>query len=339
MDILDLKKRLSKNPKEIVLILEFYEYRKIKVNHKEIRFARNDEGSGNSIKVSLSESLYTTDFVTGDKGDLFSLIMAQKNKTFVGVLSDIKGILSIDSIKKKETVSVFGNIFNKVNKANISKEEIKVYSLSELIPYGCYWNERFLRDGISVRIQKEFRLGFDDESQRITVPWFTPNGELCGIMGRLNYDHESYPKWFPIIAFTKSNMLYGYSENYKFLLEEECIFIGESEKFVLQLASMGFRNAVALGGSNLSETQIEYIMHTRPKKIYLCYDEGLSLEVIKNNLVKFKPYFKIRNFDLFLVYDRNNKYMPVGSKVSPTDLGKETFKKIIGECSKKINRK
>ena len=32
------------------------------------------------------------------------------------------------------------------------------------------------------------------------------------------------------------------------------------------------------------------------------------------------------------IYDKNNKYMPKGSKVSPSDLGKNIFEKLISEC-------
>lgn len=332
---------MAKNPNEILEILEFYKYTKIRIssNYKEIRFARNEEGSGNSIKVSLNERLYAKDFVTGESGDLFSLIMLQKKKKFADVINDIKGILKIGDIKRKESVDVFGGLFSKIKKGNMSHNcDIKTYPLSILSSYECCWNLRFYKDGISPRVQKEFKLGYDNETERITVPWFSTNGELCGIMGRLNYDHELYPKWFPIIAFTKSNVLYGYSENYASLFKEESIFIGESEKFVLQLATMGYRNAVSLGGSNISEAQIEYIMHTNPKKIYLCYDEGLDLNVIKNNLIKFKPYLRIKTFDLFLVYDKYNKFIPLGSKASPSDFGKEIFCKVVEECSRKINR-
>lgn len=341
MDILDLKKRLSENPEEIVEILEFYGYSKMRIHNTEIRCARDDDGSGNSIRIRLDEKLYFSDFVTQDKGDLFSLIMIQKNKSFIQVLNDVKDILKIGNIsKRKKNADVFGGIFNKVSRVASHTEEIETYPDNTLNSYESGWNIRFYNDGISIKVQKEFKIGYDLETFRITVPWFTPNGKLCGIMGRLNIDDipEDVPKWFPVIPFSKSSVLYGYCENYIYLLENESIFIGESEKFVLQLASMGYRNSVALGGNNISDAQIKYIMNTNPKKIYLCYDEGLDIEVIKKNLIKFKDYLRIKEFDLFLVYDKEGVYIPIGSKASPSDYGKELFDKVIKECVKKINK-
>ena len=338
MDIQDLKNRLKDNPQEIGDILEFYGYCKIKINSKEIRCARDEEGGANSIRIKLNDSLSSFDFVKNIDGDIFSLIMTHKNKSFYEVLQDIKGLLNIDNVRQRKKANVFGGMFTKLSKVKETISEIKTYDESILYEYENVWNIRFANDGISPKIQKKFKIGYDIKTHRISVPWFTSEGKLCGVMGRLNYTPESedVPKWFPLIAFTKSFVLYGFSENYKYLVENETIFVGESEKFVLQLATMGYRNAVSLGGSNITEEQIKLIMTTNPSKIIMCWDEGLDMLVMKNNLVKFKEFMRFRDFELFVIIDKSYKYIPKGSKASPSDFGKVVFDKIKNECIKKI---
>ena len=341
MDIQDLKNRLRDNPQEIGDILEYYGYCKIKINAKEIRCARDEDGGANSIRVRLNDSLSSFDFVKNIDGDLFSLIMTHKDKRFYEVLQDVKGILKIDNVVKRQKVKAFGGMFTRLSKANENFTEIKTYEEEILDNYEKVWNTKFAEDGISPNVQKKFKIGYDMKTHRISVPWFTSKGELCGIMGRLNYtpEDEDVPKWFPIIAFTKSLVLYGFSENYKYLIENDTVYVGESEKFVLQLATMGYRNAVSLGGGNITEEQIKLIMTTNPKRIVMCWDEGLDIDVIKNNLVKFKEFMRFKEFELCMIIDKGNKYIPKGSKASPSDFGKEVFDNIINNCIKIIGGK
>lgn len=336
MDIQDLKLQLKDNPEDIRSILEFYGYCKIKITHKEVRFARDEDGSPNSIRIKLTDSLSSFDFVKNIDGDIFTLLMEHKNLKFKEVLDDIKSVLGIGNISKKKKVNAFGGIFNRLSNIKDSNDEIKIYSDDILNEYENCWNMRFFEDGISPRVQKLFGVGYDVASNRITVPWHTTKGELCGVMGRLNFDDSEKPKWFPLIPFSKALVLYGFSENYKYILENETIYIGESEKFVLQLATMGYRNAVALGGSNITEKQIQHIMSTNPKKIVLCWDEGLGKDVIKNNITKFKNFLKFKEFELCVALDSKNEYLPKGSKASPSDFGKDVFDNIMCNCLKKL---
>lgn len=336
MDIQDLKQRLKENPEEIRDLLEFYNYCKIKIHPKEIRCARNEEGGQNSIRIKLTDSLSSYDFVKGVEGDIFSLIMSHKKLSFKDVLNDTKKVLGIKSITRKKVAPLFGGMFSKLSTIRETEHEIKTYSEDILNEYKNVWNARFLNDGISPRVQKMFNIGYDENTDRISVPWRTPHGELCGVMGRLNYKDDEKPKWFPLIAFSKTFVLYGFSENYEYIMSNDTIYIGESEKFVLQLATMGYRNAVALGGSNITEEHIKLIMSTNPKRVVMCWDEGLDVQVIKDNLSKFKDFMKFKEFELCVILDRKYKYIPEGSKASPSDFGKSVFDNLVNECTKII---
>lgn len=339
MDILDLKRRLYENTDDIIKILEYYNYEKIKVTDKEIRCARDLEGNQSSIRIKLNENLNSTDFARNISGDIITLIMNHKNLTFVEVLNDIKHILGLKNIQKRKIILPFGGMFQNISKIkHEAQDEVQTYNDDILNDYEKCWNIRFAKDNILPKVQLEFNIGYDDVTNRISVPWRNINGEIVGVMGRINDDNisEQEYKWFPLIPFSKLNVLYGFSENYKYIMENDDIYIGESEKFVLQLASYGYRNCVCLGGNNLGEKHIKYILSTNPKRIILCYDEGLEIEVIKRAIHTIKPFLNMKECEVYIVYDKHNKYLKKDSKDAPSDLGKHIFEKIIQECLVKV---
>lgn len=316
-------------------ILEYFDYKKIKRrNQNEIRCAIDDEGNCTGIRVMLNENLSATDFIRDVNGDIITIIMSNRGLSFREVINGIKEVLGLTDFNYHKTETTFLNIFKSIDKKKekTKKIELDVYPEQILNDYSNQWNMRFLQDNISVDVQREFNIGFDEETQRITIPWRDFEGNICGIIGRSNIDGVEN-KYLPIIPFRKSGTLYGFSENYLDLCDNN-IFIGESEKFVLQLKAMGYSNAIALGGNSLSDTQIEEILTLNPKNLIFCYDEGLSNSVINRNFDRLKKHLAFKNIGIYLIYDKDNKYLK--DKCSPSDLGKEIWEKVKKECVLKI---
>lgn len=316
-------------------VLEYFNYYKIKrVSKNEVRCAIDSDGNPTAIRIRLNENLSSTDFVRNINGDIITLIMSNRNLKFKEVINGIKEVLGLSDFQYHKSDVTFLTIFKSIDKKKeISKKiELDVYPEQILDDYSKQWNMKFLNDNISIDVQKEFGIGFDDETQRITIPWRDFEGEICGIMGRSNIDNVEN-KYLPIIPFKKSGTLYGFSENYLELCDNN-IFIGESEKFVLQLKTMGYSNAVALGGDSLSDVQIKELLTLNPKNLIFCYDEGLNPKVINGNFEKIKRHLAFKNIGIYLIYDKNNKYLK--NKCSPSDLGKEIWEKVKRECVLKI---
>ena len=332
MSITELKKELCKNPDNVRKLLEYYKFYGIHATTKEIRCARDKESNKTSIRIILNDNLFAEDFAKAVKGDLFSIICSCRNLKLYDVLNTTKSMLNIEcgeigvSYNKKQ---VFGGLFDKLKKRNNDESICETYGEEILETYNNGYNVRFLRDGISLQTQKKFNVGYCNETNRITVPWRDFEGNIVGIMGRYNGTSDTLPKWFPVIAFHKSMVLFGYSENYIHLLNNDVIYVGESEKFVLQLDTMGYNNAVALGKNSVSSHQMKAILRTLPKKIVMCYDEGLDLNIIINQCIKIKESAKLFNIEVGYVYDENNEILKQGSKDSPSDLGKENFERLV----------
>ena len=99
---------------------------------------------------------------------------------------------------------------------------------------------------------------------------------------------------------------------------------------------MGYNNCVSLGCNSISEYQIKAVLKTFPKKIIMCYDEGLDLNIIIEQCLKIKKIARLLNIKVGYVYDYDNVILEKGSKNSPSDVGKENFERLVSEYVKWI---
>jgi hypothetical protein len=131
---------------------------------------------------------------------------------------------------------------------------------------------------------------------------------------------EEISKWLPIIPFSKSYTLFGFSENYLDIVEQDCVIISESEKAPMQLESKGITNGIGLGGSYINSPQVNFIKSLNIKNTILAYDEGLEEEFIREQakkLIMDTPFIKNQ---VGYIFDANHEILEQGKKQSPSDL-------------------
>lgn len=338
MDVYGLKNYIIDNPDYIELILEESGFHNVVDNHRqnEYRCARESGRNPTSVRVN-KDTLGATCFSTNLKGDLITLVQDKLKLTFPQTIKKIAKMIDFKSDNKPiEPVNLpFGGFYKKIQKLKDDKYiDLETYSESILEQYEQIPNLLFYEDGISTNVQQQYKIGYDSVSGRIVVPWWSFNGELCGLMGRLNKKEisDTEVKWFPIISFPKSKTLYGFVNNYHSIRNKELVFIGESEKFSLQLASKGLNVGLSLGGSFMSEIQANHVKSLFPKKIIIALDEGLEEEhsVEIANQLKMDKFYKN---NVGYIYDKNNLYLPKDSKLAPSDLDKNTLQQLIKNCT------
>lgn len=330
----ELKLYLKENPDKIQRILEYYNYHSITINNNEIRCAKIDGDNPSGCRIKLNDNLSATDFTTSYNGDIIGLIKQHTNLSYKEIINTIKTITNkkVNGHHKKE-VGIFDDFFNDIYLPQQEENDEIIYDLSILDQYSKYkWNMRFLKDGILPSSQVKFHIGYDENSNRITLPWFNESGELVGCMARLDNDIPTNYKYLPLIAFPKHKYLYGLYENKKYIKESKEIYIFESEKSVMLGHSIGYRNFLALGGNNVSELQVEQILKLGVNKIIIALDEGLDVSVIKRDIQTIKSMLFMRDVKIGVILDKKNKYLPKDSKASPIDFGKEVFEKLCNNC-------
>lgn len=329
----ELKLYLKENPDKIQRILEYYNYHSITINNNEIRCAKVGGDNPSGCRIKLNDNLSATDFTTSYNGDIIGLIKQHTDLSYKEIINTIKTITNkkVNGHHKKE-VGIFDDFFNDIYLPQQDDEDEIIYDPSILDQYSKYkWNMRFLKDGILPSSQVKFHVGYDEESNRITLPWFNESGELIGCMARLDSDEPTNYKYLPLVAFEKHKYLYGLYYNKEYIKNNR-VYIFESEKSVLLGDSLNIKNCVSLGGNQISTTQVEQLLKLGVSEIVLCMDEGLMIDAIKRDIQTIKSMLFMRDVKIGVILDKKNKYLPKDSKASPIDFGKEVFEKLCNNC-------
>jgi len=337
MDVYTLKNYIMSKPDYIELILEKTGFYYIEYNKRkgEYRCAREEGRNPTSVRVD-KHTLSATCFSTNLKGDLITLVQGKLNTSFPKTIRKIADIVEFKDVEKQEEYTLpFGGFYKKIAKLKDDDYlDVETYSDNILDRFEKIPNMLFYEDGILPQVQRRYNIGYDSTTTRISVPWYSLDGRICGVMGRLNKREvsEDETKWFPIIPFPKSKTLYGFIDNYNSIQEKSIVMIGESEKHSLQLSSKGLNVGISLGGSFMSEVQANHIKSLFPEKIIVMMDEGLeqdhSYEIAKQ--LKSDKYYKNK---VGYIYDKNNLYLQKDSKIAPADLDKDTLQRLIRDCT------
>lgn len=259
--------------------------------------------------------------------DLINYLIKIKKYEFKDVMNAIKQELHLDSIYNyKRKRGLFGGLYDGLSRNN-GEISVTTYPEKILKHYGCTPNLLWLRDGISLSTQRKWNVGFDVQSQRITLPIRTSTGEIMSIKGRLNGEPEEFePKYLYLIQGPMSQTLFGYSENYSSLYEGN-ILVVESEKSVLKMDSWGYNNVVALGSNSLSTTQAKLLLSLNPKRVTFMLDKSLPLENTKRNAELLKTFCTMRQLEI-KYWDWTDN-ITLDEKSAPCDDTKEEFEYIL----------
>ena len=161
---------------------------------------------------------YTRQMIKGDrKTDIVDLVCYTKDLTFPEGLKFICEEIGMsyyhdfdedipDSFKILK-------IIDDMNSNSLEEKEKPLKPISERILsyYKEYVNDLFYEDNIDYSTQKEFEIGFDEESNRYTIPIRSEIGDLVGVKGRY-FDRkvpEGENKYIYLEPCAKSKIIYG----------------------------------------------------------------------------------------------------------------------------------
>lgn len=332
MDVTSLKEHIFNEDLSEQVLESIGCHNIIKHGNDYITCANKDGDNKNAIVLYLNENLTVINYTraiskTKRTTDIIDLVMFNENCGFPEALKFICGAIGIDYYNNDvEDIPdslqiikmIFGMSTGDGEDDNTPLKPINEKILSYYIPFG---NKMFEDDNISLEIQKEFNIGYDPQSNRITIPYYDILGNLVGVKARLFANHSAnsdQPKYLFLEKCNKSKMLYGYYENREYIKNCPYVVVVESEKSVLQAATYGYRNYVATMGKKISKTQIELLVRL-DKKIVFAYDEDVEYD----ELVEIKSMFPEQ---ISVYYMKDSEHL-LKEKESPTD-NPETFIKI-----------
>lgn len=336
MDKEQIKVFLKDNPELIKKILEELGCNYIKIHNDRVSSTRPDGDNKGAISIKLNDSLSTSiftrnDFQQSECKDFYTLIQYLTNKNFYDSLKLICKICNLEytnrlTKQKKQSKSMefllqYKRMKNKENHLETFIEETLDESFIErFIKCSC---QRFYDDGICDETQDKFGISYDTLLDRVVIPIRNEEGKLLTFKGRANnkeWKECGEPKYYYYYPYYGNRHLYGYYENYHDLLLAKEIYIGESEKFVLQLDTMGINNCLSISKKTFSEEQIKLLIKLG-KPIVIMFDKDVSEEDIKIECRRFKGLLEI-----YYCLDDDNL---LDKKDSPTDKGINVFNQIL----------
>ena len=110
----------------------------------------------------------------------------------------------------------------------------------------------FKEDNIDYETQQEFEIGYDECSNRITIPIRDDLGNLVGIKGRYFYRNvpSNEEKYIYLEKCAKSQILYGLYKTINYIKSANRVFVVEAEKGVHQLYGQGYCEVVSTLNTN-----------------------------------------------------------------------------------------
>lgn len=250
-------------------------------------------------KKFICETLGWMEYLTG--GNL---------KTKKDYVAPLKAILKKEGISKRREI-----IPNPVLPESIMNQ---YYINGKPLPY-----QGWIDEGISYHTQVMYGVGFDLESKRIVFPLRNRFGQIVGVKGRIMKDEDDDRKYMYLYRCNNRYEWFNFHYALPFILEKKRVYILESEKSSMKLFENQVFNAVSIGASEISIEQADIIKKIGlDVEIVFCYDEGISLDVIKKQAELFKGR------KIFAMYDIDGL---LGEKDSPIDCGIEVWNKLVND--------
>ena len=336
MDIEILKEHILEN-NFIPTILEELGCHHIRKKDGYFQCANPDGDNTTAVCVYENTSLttinYTRDISNGKNihTDLISLVEFYKNETFPYAVKWICDVLDIDyysnldeDLPKSLQLTKMLVEMQSVDTEAETEKPLKPIPEKILSYFKPYVNDMFCEDGVGYDTQVEFEIGYDEFTNRITIPIRDDLGNLVGVKARYFYRQvpEDEQKFMYIEKCARSQILYGLYKTINFIKKAQRVFVVEAEKGVQQLYDKGYFEAVATGGSKISKNQIDKLTRLCVPIIFV-FDKDITKEELDNIASRF--------IDGTEVYALIDTIGVLNEKESPTDdISK--FEQLLERC-------
>jgi DNA primase len=225
--------------------------------------------------------------------------------------------------EKEDHLKWLHDLKRKRNKKQFEIKENEVFDDEILNQFIMYPHLKYLEEGIEYKTQIEFQVGFDVQTERIIYPIHNQFGEIVSIKGRTLdplWKEKNIPKFLYLIPFNMMYEWYNWHRALYYILEEKEVIIYEGEKTCWLSTQFGKRNCLAIGGSDISNFQVQMIKNLGlDLKIIIALDKDKSADDFKKQGRKF-GYTR----NVYAMWDGKNLFSKA-EKHSPTDLGVDKF--------------
>ena len=291
-------------------------------------------------------------FTSNRSYDIFALVQTRmkllsKPCTFMDAVHFVLSVLGIEveSVKRINTPNIYNweDSLGKFLRFRQTGSTLKIYDDAILGELEDYCPQEWIDEGISQLTMSKYQIGYYERLGATTIPCFDAQGNLIGIRCRHWRQEEiDNGKYRPlmlangkIFKFPTNEVLFGINWNAEEIKRTGTVFLGESEKFVMQLDTWYGAKSVGLGmfGGNLGIKRRNDLVRLGVSRVIYVPDcdyigkenEDQAFEEFNNKIIKFAEiwsgYAKVE-----VVWDSNLNLL--GPKENATDRDKATWDKL-----------
>lgn len=307
-----------------------------------------NSSNSRSIQIYLSPKLHTEIVTRSISGNIYSLVgyILYDCKNFDDVKNNlyqitayIKNVLNIEdetegfeeTYKPKKDYNSWLRPIQKSRQREFDIPENKPIPNNILNQFINYSWQGWIKEDITIETQKEFQIGFDLKSERVTLPLHNSKGELIGIKGRY-VGSDPYllkqRKYMYIYPISKTVELFNLHRALPFIKKTKKVLIVEGAKTCLQFWSWGIKNVVSLEGDRISPIQVKILKELGIDiSFYFAWDKDKDEEFIINQLRQFKSrnVFYIMDSIEEPLLDKKNSIADKGKKIALVLINKHCY--------------
>lgn len=351
-ELQEIKEKIFKEEKieELLELLDCWDIT-FEQNGKLIVAGLPEGDNSRSVQVKNNVNLTSNIRSKGIKGDIYTIVSyilfgsdtdAKLRDTlfksklwicqkfgYIEYIDEFYKVTSTQSTVKPTYNSWLKKLSKEKNQLEIT--ENKVYPYNVYHSYGIIPYKGWVDEGLSPATQREFEVGIDVNSERITFTVHNKNGELIGIKGRYCGTEQKIKnqfKYLYLLPCNKSIEFFNLHRALPYITESKEAIIVEGGKTTMFLHQWKFRNCISMEGDSLSDYQIKILKNLGLDiKFIFAYDKGKDAEYVYNEAKKLQGRMK------FGIYDKDNL---LEDKDSPTDKGKKVWEELYNNYCFKI---
>ncbi len=329
----DLKKILYEDLSLIKKVLESMGCKHIHKSNNRISSTRPDGDNKQAVNIILSETLNAKVYTRNDFEDkyeicdIITLTQYFLDINFNEAINYICNVCNIENsgeyIKREETPSMsFLKRYKRIIKEEFTTEDVilddKILDLFVNAP--C---KIFTDDGIDIPTQEFWGVAYDILTNRAVFPIRNYTGGIISFKGRtleINFKLLGIPKYYVYFEVETSHILFGEFENKDYIKNADYIILVESEKSVMKLWQMGYRNCVAIGRKSISRQQRNKLL-SYGKALVIAFDNDVKEKELQIISRMFKGLIPV-SYTL-------DKFNLLNEKDSPCDNGLHIFEQLL----------
>lgn len=208
-----------------------------------------------------------------------------------------------------------------VNRVSLDFNKDYVEKFSDELP------PEWLSEDMTEDALRHYNIRIDNNANRIVYPVFDSSNHFIGIKGRTRiatFKEFGLSKYMNYNKIGTVDYFQGWQQAMPEIKNKKSVVIFEGVKSCIKAYGWGIYNTVAAETSKLSDGQVKLLIGSGLNEVIIAFDSDQSIKSITSDN-------KIKTLRKFVNVSVVNGSKVLGEKMSPADMGKDVFVKLLNE--------